>query len=153
MNIKADSLLTYLKGNWSLQNNLYINKKKKQYKIQQKISLSNILSEINIDFTRNKNNVVNDCFYESNLYSLSINQETINILPLNTYKRYYVSLKNISPNLFHINYVSKDNKSCYEEKLYIINKNIMISTTLIKNMKNERNIGIKVVSYVRSIKF
>lgn len=137
-----------MEGSWSLQSNLYIQERKKQNKFQQRISLLNKLSKVNTDLSEHDKKYY---VYKDKSFSLLNHENKITTLELNKDRKLCLSIKNVSNNLFQVTCKYKNNKVYYDEKLYIINKNIMISITLLKNTKNNKNIGLKVTSYVRSL--
>lgn len=151
METDFNSLLEYIKGNWSLQTDLYIKKKKKENQAQQKINLFHKLSKLNIDL-QNHNFLDQQYYlYTDKLLSVIIYKNKITVSEVDNDTRFCLSLKNLSANSFQIHCESEDYEIYYDEKLYIINENIMISIALLKDPRSSRNIGSKVTSYVRSL--
>lgn len=151
METNLKSLLEYIEGDWSLQTNFYIHKEKKEHQVQQKINLFNTLSKLNTSLRNNNFHDQQYCLHKNKLLSVIVKKNNIHISEGEDSRKFFLSLKSLSTKSFQISCKSEEYEVYYDEKLYIINKNIMISTTLLKNVKNSRSIGLKVTSYVRSL--
>nr|YP_010850810.1 hypothetical protein Ycf58 [Lophurella mutabilis]WGH13617.1 hypothetical protein Ycf58 [Lophurella mutabilis] len=132
MNKNLYPFLKHIEGNWFLQENFYFTMNKKQKKCKEKVSF---FKKINM-FKTNENNILN------------VNNYFIN----NIHNSLYVF--NIQANTNYLTVMKQLNEKKeirYKEFIYIISNNFMISLTIIKNLRKNQYIGLKISSYIRLI--
>lgn len=120
----------YIKGEWLLQENFYL---------ESNINIKNVKGKIN--FLQNSDNLLNIFNSQNNniLKSLDFNNDSNIVL----------EIKGIENNKL-IAYMEKKNKTVYyQEKVYNTSNNIMISFGVLKNIKGNKYIGLKISSYIR----
>nr|QVQ56729.1 hypothetical protein [Erythrocystis saccata] len=147
--------LRYVKGEWFLQENLFLFKSQIQ-----------INNEVYTNFDKvynscvNKNLIItNNQFQSSIIISKNIqknNKKYVNNIFLKNFTtKYYLKY------LFHLEFIRKGllrskkfylyQKILQDEYIYLINSNIMITITLVKNLKN-KYLGVKISSYIKKKK-
>nr|YP_010850414.1 hypothetical protein Ycf58 [Lophurella caespitosa]WGH13217.1 hypothetical protein Ycf58 [Lophurella caespitosa] len=136
MNKNLYPLLEYIEGNWFLQENFYFTMNKKQKKCKEKISFFKKLEKINT-FKTKKNNTLS--IYNYFIENIQNGRYLFNIWKN---KNYLIVMKQSS----------EKKKLEYKEFIYIISNNFMISLTIIKNLRSNHYIGLKVSSYIRLVR-
>nr|YP_010850612.1 hypothetical protein Ycf58 [Lophurella hookeriana]WGH13415.1 hypothetical protein Ycf58 [Lophurella hookeriana] len=133
MNKNLYPLLEHIEGNWFLQENFYFTMNKKQKKCKEKVSFLKKFKKINM-FKTNENNILN-------IHNYFI--EKINNSP------YLFNIQTKKNYLIVMNQLNEKKKLGYKEFIYIISNNFMISLTIIKNLRRNHYIGVKISSYIR----
>nr|WGH13025.1 hypothetical protein Ycf58 [Echinothamnion sp.] len=128
MNKNLYPLLEHIQGNWFLQENFYLILNKKQITYKERVNFFKNFS---------KNNTLDIAKY----YIKNINNQ-IFILKLEHNVNQLVLSKRIN----------NTNKFNYQEFIYIISNNFMISLIIIKNLQKNQYMGLKISSYIRLIK-
>lgn len=120
----------YIKGNWLLQENFYI---------ESSINIKTIKGRIN--FLKNHDDIsITENGNKSQNFNYSDFSRKNNVL---------LKVKKTENNKLIVYVKNKSNKISYQEKLYNPSKNIMISLGVLKNIKRNTYIGIKISSYIR----
>nr|YP_010851206.1 hypothetical protein Ycf58 [Aphanocladia delicatula]WGH14212.1 hypothetical protein Ycf58 [Aphanocladia delicatula] len=127
MNNNLYPLLEYIKGNWFVQENFYFISNKKQKQCKARVNFLNSFSQNNI--------------LDINKYCIENINDQIFILKL----KHDVNNLVISKRM---NYINKFN---YQEFIYIISNNFMISFIIVKNVQKNQYMGLKISSYIRLI--
>nr|YP_009394944.1 hypothetical protein [Polysiphonia stricta]ARW63506.1 hypothetical protein [Polysiphonia stricta] len=152
MNIKLYSLLEYIEGNWFLQENYYLLNKKIHQNTKTTLNFSLKLSNLNNRSKYDNMNVHDYNFYNDYQYSIVINKSLIKIFNLYENSKSYLLLQEGRINQFKVQKILKQKRIHIEEYLYLNSNNIIISIMLLKSLTNNRYLGIKVSSYIRSLK-
>nr|YP_010619452.1 hypothetical protein PN189_pgp118 [Xiphosiphonia pinnulata]WAX03465.1 hypothetical protein [Xiphosiphonia pinnulata] len=119
-------LLNQIKGDWFLQENFYLlsNKQHKQHKER-------------VSFVKNSQK---GQFHIFNFLTENINSH-----------RSIFKLEKVAINIVTVIRIHKNRQVNYKEYIYIINKNLMISLIIIKNLHKKKYLGVKISSYIRLI--
>nr|ARW69306.1 hypothetical protein [Polysiphonia sp.] len=125
MKANVNILSDYIKGNWILQEDVYILQEKKNG------------AKKRVNFLKN---------VSKNYLVKSFNKQRI-IKKYNT--KVFYTIHNIKRNLLYIVITNQNSKLSHEEYIYLISNNIMISFSIIKRIGDYKYLGLKLCSYIR----
>lgn len=145
-------LLNNITGKWFLQENYYLLDSKKQRGYKKKY---HFLLDLNRILDRDLNlRISNKELYKANEKSNHLYIDNSLYKPDYYFKgiKSSFSIYNIKHNFFRISKQNHQQKVFYEEYIYLVNKNFMISITSLKAFKKNYFLGVKISSYIRQLR-
>jgi len=151
MNTSIHKFLKCIQGQWLLQENYYLLISKKQIQSKKKRNfLLNLYETQNQYIGKNKEQIV---LYTNGKRSNDINFKSLyfklECFHKNTKSNFCVEM--VKENLLRVYKLSEYKKITYEEYIYLINQNIIISITSIKSSDKKQYLSVKVSSYIRQL--
>nr|YP_009398238.1 hypothetical protein [Thaumatella adunca]ARW67424.1 hypothetical protein [Thaumatella adunca] len=149
MELQYNSSSKNFEGQWFLQENIYISKHKiqKTYKQELIVIKNNNNLEIQSKINKIKKNIL---YFNINKISKKLSQiKIVKINNLNIINHLNIKSDLSKFNLFKTSMFINNKSLNHEEYIYIINNNIIISVSLIKNLTNNIYLGIKMSSYIK----
>lgn len=128
----------YFRGSWYSQTNLYLIGEKIQKQSHNKLLLC---------FDKKTQNYIT-WYYNNNYTKTKLNVENIKFFSgFNTTISLVIEILN--KNLFRVKYTNVKESLIYEEYIYSIGNNLIISRGILKSTKNNQYIGLIMNSYIR----
>ena len=134
----------YFQGSWYSQTNLYLMKEKIQKK-----SHDTLLLSLN---KKTKNHIT--WHYDTNYIETMLNIKDLKFCAgysatMFINKTISIFIEILNKNLFKVKYTSIIGNITYEEYIYSIDDNLIVSNGILKNTKDNQYIGLIVNSYIR----
>nr|YP_009654353.1 hypothetical protein [Pleurostichidium falkenbergii]QCH39640.1 hypothetical protein [Pleurostichidium falkenbergii] len=141
MKINLNLLFKNIRGDWFLQEHFYFSSNKKQKKKKKKLIF------FFENFKKNEGNILYELTKEASKQNRKIIISSQYYLNYN--KRLLFKLKQVKSNLFIVTKLNKQKMVYSKEYIHIINTNIIIAITVIKNLEKNRYLALKVCSYIK----
>ena len=143
--------LRYMKGQWFLQENYYLLKKKQQIQYKKKLNFFIDLNEReNRYLGKNKKHII---LNKSILEASNINSKNLHFQIESFYKNAKSSfcVEIVKEKLLKVCKLNNHRKTIYEEYIYLINQNVIISVTSLKSLNQKQCLGVRISSYIRQL--